>query len=148
MKPRVAAVRVLTQVLGQGRSLSAVLPEYQERITRPVDRAFLQQLCYGVLRFLPRLEACMTRHLRHPLKAKDGDIRTILLLGLYQLIYLRTPNHAAVSEAVVLAREVKKPWARGLINAVLRAFLRDREKTLASVDRDEAIATAHPRWLL
>ncbi len=148
MKPRVAAVRVLTQTVGQGRSLSAVLPDYQARIARPADRAFLQQLCYGVLRFLPRLEACAARHLERPLKARDVDIRAILLLGLYQVIYLRTPDHAAVSEAVTLAQEVGKPWAKGVINAVLRAFLREREQTLASVDRDEAVALAHPRWLL
>ncbi len=148
MKPRVAAVRVLTQTVGQGRSLSAVLSNYQARIARPADRAFLQQLCYGVLRFLPRLEACAARHLKRPLKARDVDIRAILLLGLYQVIYLRTPDHAAVSEAVTLAQEVGKPWAKGVINAVLRAFLREREQTLASVDRDEAVAMAHPRWLL
>ncbi len=147
MKPRAAAVRILTQVLGQGRSLSSLLPELQEQIAQPADRAFAQQLCFGVLRFLPRLEACASRHLRRPLKTRDRDIRIILLLGLYQLIYLRTPDHAAVSETVALTRSAGKPWARGLVNAVLRGFLREREKTLAEVDRDEAIALAHPRWL-
>ncbi len=147
MKPRAAAVQILTQVLGQGRSLSSLLPELQEQIAQPADRAFAQQLCFGVLRFLPRLESCASRHLRRPLKARDRDIHVILLLGLYQLIYLRTPDHAAVSETVALTRSAGKPWARGLVNAVLRGFLREREKTLAEVDRDEAIALAHPRWL-
>ncbi len=147
MSARLVAVQVLTRVLGQGRSLSLLLPEFQEQVKSPVDRAFAWQLCFGVLRFLPRLEACALRHLRRPLKARDRDLHVILLLGLYQLIYSRIPNHAAVSETVALSRAVGKPWAKGLINAVLRGFLREKEKSLAAVDRDEAVAAAHPRWL-
>jgi len=147
MKPRLAAVRVITQVLGQGRSLSAALPDILERVPQSKDRAFAQQLCFGVLRFLPRLEASAACHLDRPLKARDRDVYTALLLGLYQLIYLRTPDHAAVSETVALARAIGKPWAGRLINAVLRGFLRNKNKTLARIDEDEAVASAHPRWL-
>ncbi len=148
MKPRLAAVRVVSQVLAQGRSLSVLLPDILESVPQPKDRAFVQQLCFGVLRFLPRLEACMVHHLNRPLKAKDQDLHAVLLLGLYQLIYLRVPDHAAVSETVALPRAIGKPWARSLVNAVLRGFLRSKEATLAQVDSDDAVASAHPRWLL
>ncbi len=147
MKPRLAAVRVVSQVLRQGRSLSVLLPEILESVPRSEDRAFVRQLCFGVLRFLPRLEACAGHHLNRPLKAKDKDLYVVLLLGLYQLIYLRVPDHAAVSETVALTRAIGKPWARSLVNAVLRGFLRSKEETLARIDRDEAVAVAHPRWL-
>ncbi len=148
MKPRLAAVRVLNRVLGQGRSLSSLLPGALESVSDSRERAFARQLCFGVLRYLPRLEACAAHHLNRPLKAKDSDLRAIILLGLYQLIYLRVPDHAAVSETVALTRAVGKPWARSLVNAVLRGFLRFKEQTLPVVDRDEAVAAAHPRWLL
>ncbi len=140
-------MRVLNQVLGQGRSLSTVLPEILESVPQANDRAFARQLCFGVLRFLPRLEACATHHLNRSLKAKDQNLHAIILLGLYQLIYLRVPDHAAVSETVALTRAVGKPWARSLVNAVLRGFLRCKEQTLVQVDQDEAIATAFPHWL-
>ena len=148
MKPRLAAARVVAQVLGRGRSLSTLLPEILESVPQPKDRAFAQQLCFGVLRYLPRLEACAAHHLNRPLKAKDQDLNAIILQGLYQLIYLRVPDHAAVSETVALTRAIGKPWARSLVNAVLRGFLRGKEQTLALVDRDDATAASHPRWLL
>ncbi len=147
MKPRVAALRVMVGVLGKGRSLGTLLPEVLERVSSPRDRAYVQQLCYGTLRFLPRLDACIDHHLQRPLKGRNVDVRVALLLGLYQLIYLRTPDHAAVSETVSLARTVGKPWAERLINAVLRSFLRNREQTLERVDREPSVAAAHPRWL-
>jgi len=143
MKPRAAAVQILTRVLGQGCSLSSLLPELQEQIAQPADRAFAQQLCFGVLRFLPRLEACASRHLRRPLKARDRDIHVILLLGLYQLIYLRTPDHAAVSETVALTRSVGKPWARGLVNAVLRGCGPTGRQSIAPLRRP---TTGNRRW--
>ncbi len=147
MKPRLAAVRVVSQVLSQGRSLPVLLPQILESVPQSKDRAFVQQLCFGVLRFLPRLEACADYHLNRPLKTKDQDLNVVLLLGLYQLIYLRVPEHAAVSETVSLTRSIGKPWARSLVNAVLRGFLRSKGETLARIDKDEAVASAHPRWL-
>ena len=147
MNPRRAALRLVSGVLEQGRSLSTLLPEILADISEPRDRAFTRQLGFGMLRYLPRLEACAARHLDRPLRRRDRDLHLVLLLGLYQLIYLRVPDHAAVSETVALARAVGKPWAGRLINAVLRGFLRSAEQTLALVDRDPAIACAHPRWL-
>ncbi len=147
MNPRRAALRVVSGVLQQGRSLSTLLPEQLQGDADPRERALARQLCFGTLRFLPRLEACAACHLERPFRRRDQDLQIILLLGLYQLIYMRTPDHAAVSETVALARAIGKPWAGRVINAVLRGFLRSREETLARVDRDPAVASAHPRWL-
>jgi len=146
--PRAAAVQALVAVIRQGRSLTSALPAAQAPLVEARDRALVQALAYGVLRWYVRLDAILTRLVTRPLRAKDSDVRCALLLGLYEVIYQRTPDHAAVSEAVALAGRLGKPWARGLINGVLRGFLREREAIAAAVDTEPAARLAHPPWLL
>lgn len=145
--PRTAATWVLTQVLAKGQSLANVLPRALENVG-PKDRALAQELCYGTLRWLPRLETVLEQGLERPLKAKDCDIRALLLLGLYQLAYTGIAPHAAVSETVSVVGALKKGWAKGLVNAVLRRFQRESASMLAAADRQEPARYAHPQWLL
>lgn len=144
---RGAAVRVLLEVLGQGRSLSAALPPALSQLASG-ERGLAQELCYGTLRWLPRLQALATRLLDKPLRSRDQDVHVLLLLGLYQLLYLTIPPHAAVSATVEAAAALGKEWAKGLLNGSLRRLLRERETLLAAVDQDENAALAHPAWLL
>ncbi len=72
----------------------------------------------------------------------------LILLGLYQLIYMRTPPHAAVGETVEAAHLLNKKWAVGLINAVLRRFQRESDALLSEVDRKDEARYATPGWLL
>lgn len=146
MHPRAVAAKAVTSVAVEGKSLSAVLPVALRGLA-PEGRPLVQELCYGVLRWYPRLGAIAALLLRKPLKARDADVHNLLLVGLYQLLFLNVPSHAAVHETVEAARALDKGWAAGLVNAVLRGFLRDRERLLATVDRREAIALAHPEWL-
>jgi 16S rRNA (cytosine967-C5)-methyltransferase len=85
--------------------------------------------------------------LRKPLRAHDVDIYSLLLLGLYQLTEIRTPSHAALSETVAAAENLGKPWAKKLINATLRAYLRNETALQAKLMANEAAYTAHPQWL-
>lgn len=146
MHPRAVAAKAVTSVAVEGRSLSTVLP-IALREPAPEERPLVQELCYGVLRWYPRLDAVAALLLHRPLKARDADVRSLLLIGLYQLLFLNMPPHAAVHETVEAARALNKAWAAGLVNAVLRGFLRDRERLLATVDRREDVALAHPEWL-
>ncbi|NOY61702.1 MAG: 16S rRNA (cytosine(967)-C(5))-methyltransferase RsmB [Gammaproteobacteria bacterium] len=148
MTPRFAAAKVLQCVLAEGQSLSAALPVYQLKVANPADRGLVHELCAGVLRYHLRLQALTQLLLRKPLKAKDGDIQVLLLMGLYQLLYMRVPPHAAINETVSVAKKLKKAWAVGLVNGSLRSFQRSSETLLTKVDCDESAATAHPRWLL
>ncbi len=109
------------------------------------DRGLLQQLCYGTLRQAPRLQGILGQLLDKPLRDKDADVQSLLLCGLYQLEDTRIPDHAAVSATVAATRALKKPWAKGLSNAVLRRFLRERELLLAALD--DSARAAHPQWL-
>jgi len=145
--PRAGAAQVLAQVYGAGRSLATALPPVLARLPA-ARRPLVQELCYGTLRWGPRLEWLLERLLERPLKPRDGDLRALLLLGLYQLHSLDLPPHAAVAETVSAASALGKSWARGLVNGVLRRFQRERAELLAVLEREPAAALAHPPWLL
>ncbi len=140
---RAAAARVLAQVLG-GRSLSDVLPASGAAAG---DRALVAELCFGVCRWFHRLDFQLARLLSAPLKPRDADLRSLLLVGLYQLVEMRIPAHAAVASTVEAARSLGKPWATGLVNGLLRAFLRRRGELDAAADALPAVRCSHPPWL-
>lgn len=144
---RHAAVLVLGEVLHKGRSLATALPPAMMR-TRAAERGLLQELCYGSLRWHERLQALAALLLERPLRSRDRDVQILLLLGLYQLLYLNIPAHAAVSLTVDASVSLQKPWARGLLNGVLRHLLRERDALLAKLDAEETSVLSHPRWLL
>lgn len=147
MEVRTAAALALDEVIRQGHSLTSLLPRWQEQVSAQ-DRPLLQELCYGVLRWYTRLDALALQLLQKPFKTKDTDVHALILLGLYQLIYLRVPDHAAVSATVDATAALKKPWARGLVNAVLRNFQRQSEALLIALDDDPVSRWAHPHWLI
>jgi 16S rRNA (cytosine967-C5)-methyltransferase len=140
---RAAAAHALASVLS-GRSLNQSLALQLSKVDAR-ERGLLQQLCYGTLRQLPKLNAILDQLMSKPLREKDSDVRALLLLGLYQLAATRVPDHAAVSATVEAVRELKKPWAKGLTNAVLRRYLRERDELEQSLD--QAAKVAHPTWL-
>ncbi len=124
------------------------------------DRAFLVELVYGSLRYRITLEWMLARFLDRP-----GDLpeetRMNLLVGMYQLIHLRVPDRAAVNEAV----EMEDGGLKGLVNAVLRNAIRQKDTMLAEIANMErglaagrtsgeeqfraaSITTSHPLWLV
>ena len=145
-KAREAALDIIEQVFA-GRSLSATAPDILRNLADSRERALCQEISYGVFRLWPRLGACLDTLVERPLRERDADIRAAIFIGLYQLSYTRVPAHAAVKETVALSSYCGKPWAKGLINAVLRRFQREGDVLLSRVDRDEAAALAHPQWL-
>jgi len=140
---RAAAACVIGDVLG-GHSLNQALPDRLNRVSER-DQGLLQQLCYGTLRQSPRLQAVLGLLLEKPLRDKDRDLQGLLLCGLYQLDSTRIPDHAAVAATVGATRALKKHWAKGMTNAVLRRYLREREQLSTTLDR--AAAASHPPWL-
>lgn len=142
MNPRALAAKILSDVIKNGHSLPLSLRERGEGKDLPL----IKELCYGTLRWYFRLVWLLNKNLSKPLKDKDADVHALLLIGLYQLIFLRIPDHAAVTETVEAARDLKKPWAAALINAVLREFLRHPE---INIPKEQLSAYyAHPQWLI
>lgn len=140
---RTAAAKVLARVFA-GQSLAQALPPMLERVP-PRDRALLQQLCYGTLRNFHYLQGLLQQLLSKPMKDKDRDVQALLLVGLYQLSDTRIPDHAAVAATVDATRGLKKNWARGLSNAILRRYLREKESLATQLT--QAQLDSHPNWL-
>ena len=155
MNSRLVAARVLSRILQQGESLPAALDAAFNRVgfgeesapsstMAPKDKAFVQALCYGVCRYYHRLDVILQNLLNKPLK--DMEVKSLLLIGLYQLNYMRVKPYAAVSETVAAAR--RKLWAKALINGVLRSYLRDRERIETKAHTLPSVTVSHPEWLI
>ncbi|MFO6424688.1 16S rRNA (cytosine(967)-C(5))-methyltransferase RsmB [Motilimonas sp. KMU-193] len=144
---RAAAAQVLNAVVEQGESLSTALPRAQQTVA-PRDRALLQELSYGVLRWLPRLEFFCNSLMDKPLTKKKRPLHFLVLVGFYQLLYTRIPPHAAVADTVNGVKDLKAPALKGLINAVLRNFQRQQDSLLAKVDNNLTLQYCYPSWLV
>ncbi|MEW6766143.1 MAG: 16S rRNA (cytosine(967)-C(5))-methyltransferase RsmB [Pseudomonadota bacterium] len=141
---RAAAARAVAAVLG-GRSLSDALPPLLAPLPAR-DRGLAQELAYGVLREFEPLAFLVDGLVKA--RPKPAEIFALLLVGLYQLLLTRVPEHAAVHATVDAAGKLKAPRLGGLVNGVLRTFMRERDARLAALDKaDPAIRHALPGWL-
>lgn len=142
---RTAAALILFDIFINKHSLSQVFHPHTQTLNQ-ADSAFVQALVYGVLREKGYLEAIAQVLLEKPLKAKDQDIFILIMIGLYQIMSMRVPEHAAVSETVNAAKELGKDWATGLINGVLRRFVREKDAVIAKAKLKPQ--QSHPAWLV
>ena len=132
-------------VVTSGKSLDAALSAHEARVAKE-DRALLRLLCYGTLRRHWRLQFWIAQLLNRPLKRKDSVINALLAIGLYQLTDTRIPDHAVVSQTVEASRLLRRPKLAGLLNAVMRRFL--REDVASMVPEDAESVHDHPQWLI
>jgi 16S rRNA (cytosine967-C5)-methyltransferase len=147
MNVRAAAATVLFHVVDKGQSLSTALPEAQQKI-KPRDYALLQEICYGSLRYLPRLETIANNLMDNPLKGNKRVFHHLVLVGIYQLSFMRIPAHAAVGETVEATKTLRGQSLSGLINAVLRNYQRKQEELDEIAVSHDAGKYGHPGWLL
>ena len=133
-------------------ALIARLEDAHGRTPGSRDRALARELVFGVLRWKRALDYALEAYSRRPVGKLDLPVLTALRLGLYQLRYLdRVPASAAVHESVSLAAASAKPGAAGLVNAVLRAYLRtDHPWPHRGGDRGLYLRAglSHPDWLV
>lgn len=146
MNSRLAAAHALAAVLQGKASLAGSLPNVLKQVDER-ERALVRELALGTARWQPRLEILAAQFLDKPLRRADQDVQALLLIGLYQLLYTRIPEHAAIGETVDCASALKKNWAKGLLNAVLRRAQREAGELLPQLEKDPVVVTAHPRWL-
>ena len=144
MNTRLIAARVLARVLKNDETLTASLDKTLTPAIPAQDRAFIKAVAYGVCRHYHRLDFILNSLIEKPVKALE--VKALILIGLYQLIYMRVKNHAAVSETVRAAKHLA--WAKNLINAVLRAFLRQSESIQQQAEADKIARYSHPEWLI
>ena len=138
MNVRAAAANILFQVVDKGQSLSSALPLGQQQV-KPRDQALLQEICFGALRILPRLESVASELMDKPLKGKQRVFHHLILVGIYQIGYMPIPAHAAVGETVEATKKLKGPKLRRLIQEVLRNYQSNQKH------RDEISYNHNPR---
>lgn len=141
---RLACATVATVAGGRNlnSALAALWPRHPQLTAQ--QRSTITDLCYGTLRFGIQLEAVLAQLLTKTLQ--DESLRWLLLVALYQLQYTRAAPYAIVDHAVRCAAVLGKPQAAGLINAVLRNFLRKREALLAKAAVNDTGRYAYPHW--
>lgn len=137
---RARAARILVDVLHRNKTLD-------QTFGRDEPSPFLQELVYGTVRHFYALDAMVAAELDHPIKRRDLDVRCLMLAGAYQLHFMRIPDYAAINETVSACRALNKPWARGVVNAILRKVAK-RELTERSYELPDWVAgrfdTAYP----
>ncbi|MDF9392465.1 MULTISPECIES: 16S rRNA (cytosine(967)-C(5))-methyltransferase RsmB [Methylococcus] len=142
-KTRMLAAAALHDVVVDRHSLTWALGKRLPSLPDARDRAFVQSLCYGVIRAFEPLDFLLGSLATKPIR--DPEIRLLALIGLHQLRSMNVKPHAAVSETVEAAG--RKSWAKPLLNAILRNYLRRKEELECRALQDPASRDAHPAWL-
>ncbi|MEO7762584.1 MAG: 16S rRNA (cytosine(967)-C(5))-methyltransferase RsmB [Casimicrobiaceae bacterium] len=139
------AAQVIARVLA-GRTLDYSLGQALSRATdiEPQDKALIQELCYGTLRHLGPLRTTVRKLLTRP--ATDPKLEALLWIALYQVRYSSAPPHAIVDNAVNAAARLQVTSAKGLVNAVLRFYLRNRATIDAEQPASDEALYSHPQW--
>ena len=134
------AASTLEDILA-GTALHQVLPKRLQMLETAGERGALQDIVYGSLRYLGRLDTWLEALLQRPLT--DPQLGWLLRVALYQLAFTRAPAHAVVHNAVTAAGE---GWRGGLANAVLRNFQRRRAELEKRADASLTGRWSHPAW--
>jgi 16S rRNA (cytosine967-C5)-methyltransferase len=136
------STRVVLQVLA-GRSLTSELRKMRSSV--PGDSwGAVQDVCFGVVRHLGLLRGVLAALAERPLI--DRDVEALLLVALYQLHFTRAAPYAVVDDAVRACARLRKSSAKGLVNALLRNFLRRPEALLLQARATEAGRWSYPQW--
>jgi len=143
---RAEAARAVARVTA-GRTLDDALAACDTAALTTQNRSLLKALAYGVVREHTLLAALAAKLLDKPLD-KAPEVQALLLCGLQQLRSMRMPAHAAVAETVNAVALLQAHWARGLVNAVLRRYQRERRELEDALPTDPAVRLSHPGWMI
>jgi len=131
---RATAARLLSAVVFDGRTSDQALAGY------PSD-PLAREMFYGAMRHHFTLAADVNAALDKPIREKDQNIWSLLVVGAYQLRYMRIPDHAAINETVSACKTLKRSWLRGLANGALRSIQREKTETERSFESE------FPQWI-
>jgi 16S rRNA (cytosine967-C5)-methyltransferase len=143
---RSLAAHAVARILREGVTLDAALKDALAA-ANPKLAPSVRSLSYGAVRGYYRHEAILGRLLSTPVRSLDFLVRALLSVALYELEDEKTPEYAVVDAAVQTAKATDAVRAAGLINAVLRRYLRERKSLDADIARNPATRHASPVWL-
>ena len=138
-----SAARIVAAVVDQGASADAALAG----LPASAERAAVRAVALGTVRWYLRLWPAVQRLLDRKGGRLAPEISALLVAAAHQIEYSRNPAQLTVNAAVNAARALGQVRAAGLVNALLRRFVRERQTLLAAVDADPVVAAAHPHWL-
>ncbi len=152
---RSLALDILTEVEVEHAYSNLLLNQKltQSRLSA-ADKGLVTELVYGTIQRLNTLDYILNRFVKKGLKSVQPWVRNVLRLSLYQIVYLeRIPAHAAVNEAVQIAKRRGHAGISGMVNGVLRSILRSQDELLPSewdgnAAQRIAIEYSHPEWLV
>ncbi len=136
---RLQALYILSAIFEKNQSLTFLLANQDVS-------ALTKEICFGVCRQYYILKALANQLLAK--EPKSIDIWLTLIIGLYQLHFLRIPDYAVVKETVGMLKDIRKNWAKGVVNAVLRRYCREKETLIHQLNQSLAVQYSHPEWLV
>jgi 16S rRNA (cytosine967-C5)-methyltransferase len=139
---RAVACRVLHSVAFEQKSLSTLIPIATQQVCDK-DSALLQEIVYGCCRWYRYLEDNHQQFIEKPLDWDDKLAESLLKIGIYQLLFMRIPAHAAINETVQAAVELGLERFKPLINAVLRKV----SQLAPFEDSTEVAINSYPDWI-
>ncbi len=146
---RNAALRVVLEVTERDAYANLVLPKVLDLFDGSNrDKALATEIAYGSLRRMGELDVVVGSVCHRELDQIDPTVLGILRVSIYQIVFLRIPDHAAVDQGVRLAKENGAPHAAGFINATLRAVVaKPASHWLGLIEEAPHLRQSHPRWI-
>ena len=148
MSSRLIATHIIEQIIEEKMTLSSALNTNDSFKKAGKDKALIQEISYGTFRWYIQLEYLLDQLLEKRIKKKDSRLKYLMIVGLYQLLYMRIPEHAVVSETVQTCKKINMEWAKGFVNAILRRYIREADKLNPTNNDNECVKTSHPLWLI
>lgn len=151
MKERKLAL-VALNASGAGQSAQEAISRGEKDLDKGQNPAFVRELVYGVLENRMWIDHILSKASKTPIRKMDPAILNILRMGIYELLFIDTPAHAAVNEAVKLSKGHAFRGVDRFVNGVLRGVDRKRDEYMEVQAKDSlerlSIETSHPRWIL
>lgn len=151
-KPRYLAVELLNKTFRNGSYSNLQLSSGLDSSGMPErDKKLCSVIYYGVIERKITLDHIVSSLSSRPLNRLDDTILNILRSGIYQLLWMdNIPDNAAVNESVDMAKQFRKSSAAGLVNAIMRNFIRNEKKYVIPSDPilSAVIRYSSPEWLV
>jgi 16S rRNA (cytosine967-C5)-methyltransferase len=142
----IAALSML-KVVDNKKSLTGVLA-YQSPKVADGDRGLLQNLCFGSSRYFFSINALSKILLQKPLPEEARPVQALLWVGLYQLAHSEISEHAAINETVEACSQLNLEKYKGVLNAILRRFQREKDELLKGLSSSDVTLYNHPKWYI
>ncbi|SER62594.1 16S rRNA (cytosine(967)-C(5))-methyltransferase RsmB [Salipaludibacillus aurantiacus] len=150
---RDAALEILLKIEKNQAYSNLLINDTIKKMKVPqVDVPLLTELVYGTIQNQMRLDYYLSSFTKKPLKKLDKWVHVLLRMTVYQLVFLdRIPDHAAINEAVEIAKKRGHKGTAGFVNGMLRGLLRGELPSLDKINDNVkrlSVETSHPEWLL